>query len=121
LNNSRTRAGKAAAQEAYTAANKKVKKKFREDKRRYVENLATEAEEAAGKGNLKELYDVTKKLSGKFGKPERPVKDKDGNSIPATAKQKQRWIEHFSELLNRPAPTNPPNLEPAEQDLFYYY
>jgi hypothetical protein len=60
---------------------------------------------------------VTKKLSGKFGKPERPIKDKDGNSIPGTAKQKQRWLEHFSELLNRPAPTNPPNLEPAEQDL----
>jgi hypothetical protein len=117
LNSSRTCAGKAAAQEAYKAANKKVKKKIREDKRRFVENLATEAEEAAGKRNLKELYDLTKKMSGKFGKPERPVRDKDGNSIPGTAKQKQRWVEYVSELLNRPAPTNPPNLEPAEQDL----
>ncbi len=29
----------------------------------------------------------------------------------------ERWAEHFEELLNRPAPPNPPDIEPANVDL----
>ena len=32
-------------------------------------------------------------------------------------KQLNRWAEHFYELLNRPAPTNQPDIQPAETDL----
>ena len=28
-----------------------------------------------------------------------------------------RWVEHFEELLNRPLPDEPPDIEPAEEDL----
>ena len=28
-----------------------------------------------------------------------------------------RWTEHFEELLNRPAPENPPTIPEAEKDL----
>lgn len=31
--------------------------------------------------------------------------------------QKLRWAGHFEELLNRPAPLNPVNIQPAESDL----
>ena len=63
---------------------------------------ATETEEAAHQGNLQELYTTIKKLSGKFGKPERPAKDKGGKPIPDEEGQKKRWIEHFEELCNGP-------------------
>ncbi|XP_073714068.1 uncharacterized protein [Misgurnus anguillicaudatus] len=71
LNNSRTRAEKVKAQEVFTAANKEVKKCIRTDKRNYVDGLASEAEEAARNGNMKDLYSITKTLSGKFCKPGR--------------------------------------------------
>ncbi|KAL3872436.1 hypothetical protein ACJMK2_040364 [Sinanodonta woodiana] len=79
--------------------------------------LATEAEEAAHHGNTRDLYATIKKLSGKFAKPERPVKDRNGRAIPDEEGQKNRWVEHFQELLNRPAPANPPDVPPAESDL----
>ena len=38
----------------------------RRDINKYIEDLAQQAEEAAGKNNLKELYLTTKKLTGKL-------------------------------------------------------
>jgi len=114
INNSRTRAAKAAAQVEYTTANKNVKQSVKADKRKFIENLADEAEEASQKGNMKELYDTTKKLTGKYNKADRPIKDKEGNTLTTTEDQTKRWAEHFHELLNRPAPTNPPNIQPAD-------
>ena len=66
---------------------------------------------------MKTLYDITKKLSGKYGHSERPVKDKEGNQLVGEENQRQRWVEHFEDLLNRPSPANPPNIQPAENDL----
>ena len=53
------------------------------------------------------------------------MKDKDGPSISDLKGQKRRWVEHFDELLNRPArhhpppppPPDPPDIQPAESDL----
>ncbi|VDP44373.1 unnamed protein product [Schistosoma margrebowiei] len=66
---------------------------------------------------MKQLYDTTKKLSGKYSKPERPVKDKEGKPITEIQQQRDRWVEYFEELLNRPAPMNPPDIEAAHTDL----
>ena len=117
LNMSRTRTAKAKAQEEYTVADKFVKRSVKQDKRDYIDNLAREAEEAAGQGNLKDLYMVTKKLSGKFQQTDKPVKDKDGNPLTTTEEQLKRWTEHFRELLNRPTPEAPPDIPPAETEL----
>ena len=81
-----------------------------------METLATEAEEAAHQRNTRDLYATIKKLSGKFSKPERPAKDKEGRTIPDEEGQRNRWMEHFEELLNRPAPQEPPNIQPADSD-----
>lgn len=86
-------------------------------RRPFHDSLAAEAENAAWRGDLKELYNITKVLSGKFSKPERPVKSKDGKAIPGDEEQKKRWVEHFEELLNRPTPQNPPVIDPADTDL----
>jgi hypothetical protein len=40
-----------------------------------------EVEKAANLGNMRELYTTIRKLSGKYGKPERPLKDKEGREI----------------------------------------
>ncbi|CAH8650385.1 unnamed protein product [Schistosoma mattheei] len=117
INNSRTRAEKVQAQAEYIEANKQVKRSIRADKKKYVEELATTAEKAAREGNMKQLYDTTKKLAGKYSKPERPVKDKEGKPITEIQQQRNRWVEYFEELLNRPAPMNPPDIEAAHIDL----
>ena len=102
VNSCRTRATKAKACAEYAEANKLVKRSARSDKRKYVDSLAEEAEAAAASNNMRELYDITRKLSGKYSLPERPVKDKEGNSIPGAEQQLNRWAQHFEELLNRP-------------------
>ncbi|VDO59925.1 unnamed protein product [Schistosoma margrebowiei] len=117
INTSRTRAEKAKAQAEYTEVNKQVKRSIRTDKRNYVEDLATMAEKAAREGNMRQLYDITKRLSGNCRKAERPVKSKEGEVITNIEEQRNRWVEHFRELLNRPAPLNPPNIEAAPTDL----
>ena len=60
VNTSRTRSETIRAGEAYTTANRKVKHSIRIDKRKYIEALAAEAEEAAHHGKLRELYKTTK-------------------------------------------------------------
>nr|KAG5697245.1 hypothetical protein BaRGS_028981 [Batillaria attramentaria] len=117
LNTSRTRRAKAKAQKEYTAADREVKRSTRKDKRDYIDNLANQAEEAAGQGNLKDLYQVTKKLVGKFQQTDKPVKDKNGHPLTTTEEQLKRWAEHFRELLNRPIPETPPDIPPAETEL----
>ncbi|CAI2736108.1 unnamed protein product [Schistosoma spindalis] len=66
---------------------------------------------------MRQLYDTTKKLSGNHRKPERPVKSKEGKIITNIEEQRNRWVEHFKELLNRPALLNLPNIEAALTDL----
>ena len=100
LNNSRTRAAKAKAQEEYTAVDREVK-------RSTIDDLARQAETAAGQGNLRNLFLVTKKLTGKFQQTDKPVKDKNGNPLTTTKEQLKQWAEHFRELLNRPTPDSP--------------
>nr|KAG5707370.1 hypothetical protein BaRGS_005337 [Batillaria attramentaria] len=117
LNTSRTRRAKAKAQEEYTAADREVKRSIRKDKRDYIDNLASQAEEAARQGNLKDLYQVTKKLAGKFQQTDKPVKNKNGHPLTTTEEQLKRWAEHFRELLNRPIPETPPDIPPAETEL----
>ena len=117
VNNSKTRATKSKALKEYTEAHRVVKRNIRKDKKMYVDGLAGEAEQAAYSGNMKALYDITKRLSGRNSKPERPVKDKQGKTINRIDQQLNRWAEHFEELLNRPAPQNAPVIEPATVDL----
>ena len=114
LNNSQTRAAKAKAQEEYTAVDGEVKRSVRKDKRDYIGDLARQAETAAGQGNLRDLYLVTKKQTDKFQQTDKLVMDKNGNPLATTKEQLKRWAEHFSELLNHPTPDSPPDIPSAE-------
>ena len=105
------RAAKAKAQEEYTAADREVKRSIKKDNREYIDDLARQAETAAGQGNLGDLYQVTKKLTGKFQQTEKPVKDKNGNPLTTAKEQLKRWVEH------RPTPDSPPHISSAETEL----
>ena len=76
----------------YRCKDKEVKKSMRQDKRKWVDHLAMEAEEAARNGRMKEMYDITKTLSNDKRKTTNAVKDKCGNLI--------------TEILNRPIPND---------------
>ena len=116
-NNSRTKAAKATAQEEYTEANRAIKNSVKTDKANLIEDLAKEAEDASAQENMKQLYDITRKLAGKYKRTDRPIKDKNGNVLTSDEDQLKRWREHFEELLNRPPPQNPPDVTPAEEVL----
>jgi len=47
------------------------------------------------------------KLSDKYSKTERPVKDKEANNLMGTEQMLNRWAENVEELVNRPAPKDP--------------
>jgi hypothetical protein len=72
------------------------------DLRNWIDNLSYQAEEAANKGNLKELFAITRVLSKKQIQRNRPIKNKDGTFLTNTEDQLKRWQEHFSKILNRP-------------------
>ena len=113
VNCSKTRAAKQAAAQLYSEANIDVKKSARRDKRDFVDRLTEEAEAAAGQGNMKALYDTTRKLAGKFQNASRPVKSKNGQTLNTTEEQLGRWAEHFKELLNQVPPPDKANIPPA--------
>ena len=107
INNSRTRAPNEKVQKRYVEANSEVKRYIRTDKRNFVDRMA---EEAAASGNMKQLYDITKKLTGSLDEQNRSV-------LMGADKQLSRWAEYFEELLNRPASANTPDIPEAEEDL----
>ncbi|VDP47227.1 unnamed protein product [Schistosoma margrebowiei] len=111
INNNRTRAEKVKVQTEYMEANKQVKS-IRADEQKYVDGLAATKVKAAT-GNIKQLCDTTKKLVGKYSKPEEAVKNKRGKTITEIREQRNRWEEHFEELSNRSAPLNPPDIQAA--------
>ena len=104
LSKARTRAETSRYQEEYKQKHKEVTKSVKEDKRNYIAELTTEAETAAGQRNIKELYNITRILSGRSMPFEKLVKDTNGTVLTTLEDQKIRWKENFAELLNRPAP-----------------
>ena len=99
----------------YWEANRMVRKSAREDKRHFIYQMTEEAEKAAGQGNMKRLYEITRTLSGKSSNPNKPVKDKDGKIITSDVGQRDRWVQHFQEILNRPPPSSTPDIPPEMQ------
>ena len=115
LNNSRTRAAKAKAQEEYTAVDRAVKKSIKKYKRDYIDDLTRQSEIAAGQ-EMRDLYLVTKKLTSRFQQTDKPVKDKNGNPLTTTKEQLKWWAELFRELLDRPPLTHHQTSHPQRQN-----
>ena len=86
---------------------KEVKQSARKDKRNWLEERAAAAEKATENGRSRELYNITKAIVGERKRQEVGVKNKQGEFKTETQEKLQRWVEHFSEILNRDDPTNP--------------
>ena len=74
VNRSKTRQQKISAQTQYIEINKRVKRSIRKDKRNLINEQAKQTEEAERKGDIKELYNITRKLSQRKYRMNKPVK-----------------------------------------------
>lgn len=87
----------------YSRLNKLVKKSSRTDDNNWALRMASELEEAASKGQQREVWQKIYVISGKKKRQSAAVRDRSGVLIADPHAQKERWKEHFSELLNPPA------------------
>ena len=86
----KTRALKARLSGEHTALNKEVKKSARRDRREHVECMTQDAEDAAGRGDMRELYQITKRLVGKKSTQPQHVLSKDGETLTSPKEQLER-------------------------------
>ena len=84
----------------YSLANKRAKKSCKRDDQNWALRVADEMEHAAAHGQQREVWQRIKALSGKKRKKSTAVRDKSGKMISDPSAQRERWMEHFSELLN---------------------
>jgi hypothetical protein len=96
----KTRQQKIEKYQLYIQLNQQLKKEVQWDKRRWIDNQAQKAEEAAKQGNMIKLCDTVRAL---INKPTmgRPIKSKDGHLLTNEQDQMERWREYFLEILNR--------------------
>ena len=66
INNTRSERMKEKHRSFYSELDKQVKRMRRADKKDYIEKLADEAEEAAGRNDIKTLYKINKQLNNGF-------------------------------------------------------
>ena len=90
-------------QDQYQQKDREVKRQVRVDKRRWTEEIAKEAEQQ----RMKTLYTLTKVLSNERPRQSAAVMDKTGKILNDKESKSRRWLEHFSEVLNRENPSNP--------------
>lgn len=92
-----------SAQTNYNNSEKIVKKLVRKDKRQFYNNIASEAESAAVRGNSRAVYSAIRQLSGEKMRTVSQIKDSSGRPLATTDEQLQRWKEFFE------FPIAPPN------------
>lgn len=80
-----------------------VKKSCTTDDNNWALRIASDLEDAASRGQQREVWQKIKILSNKRSKKSTAVRDKAGKVISDPSAQLKRWKEHFSELLNPPA------------------
>ena len=91
----------------YKEKAREVKRNLQQDRRRWADNLATDAENAFQCGNMKGVYDSTKMLTNSQPRKMDIIKDKGGKLLTSERDTMERWKEHFTEVLNRPEPEIP--------------
>ncbi|KAK6962318.1 craniofacial development protein 2 [Biomphalaria glabrata] len=79
--------------------------------------MTTDAEKAAEQRDMKRLYDITRTLAGRNTSTNKPVKDKHGKIITSDVGQKDRWAEHFQEILNRHLPESIPDIPSTTEEM----
>ena len=91
----------------YKEKDKETKRSITLDKKKWIEDIASKAEEASKKQHMKTLYGLTKTLCNERPRQSNSVMDKRGNLINGKKAEQERWTEYFKEVLNREDPINP--------------
>ena len=89
----------------YSIKDKGIKKSARNDKKAHVENIATKVQTSAEKGEISTVYRLTKQLCSHTQASVSIVKYKEGSPLTTEETQANRWVEHFSKVLNRESVT----------------
>ncbi|XP_072018662.1 uncharacterized protein [Amphiura filiformis] len=79
----------------YRSEDKEVKKSVRRDKREWADDFAYRAEQAAGNGRMKELYDITKTLSNDKGRTSNAVIGQIWEHINRTISKENKMARTF--------------------------
>lgn len=106
IERAKTRGAKALSRQRYSALEREVKRSCRRDKRAWADSLADEGEKAAATGDIRLLYDISRRLSGAKMNTTMPVKDTTGQLLTDPTDQLKRWFEHFEQLFQ--VSTRPP-------------
>lgn len=85
----------------YSTLEREVKRLAKRDQQRWTNNMADQAQRAAGMNNMGLLYETTRKLSN-CTRRSVPVKNKNGDILTNSADQLQRWLEYFNEVFRVP-------------------
>ena len=104
IGDSRSERLKNKARIDYREKDKEVKRSLRKDKRDWINGVAQEAEDAASQGQMKGVYEATRRLCNEGPRKTGMVKNKEGKLLTEEGEVKARWQEHFKEVLNRPVP-----------------
>ncbi|XP_062620030.1 uncharacterized protein LOC134281605 [Saccostrea cucullata] len=91
--------------EEYKTKDKAVKRSARGDKRKNLEDVANQAENAANTNRLNKVYQLTKQLCGRRRNRTSGIRSKNGDLIFEDGKILERWKEHFGEVPNVPTET----------------
>ena len=65
-----------------------------------VSEIAEQAEQYSQEKNHREFYATLNEVYGPKIKSSHPVRSKGGVQLTTSDEIKERWVEHFSELLN---------------------
>ncbi|XP_052225062.1 craniofacial development protein 2-like [Dreissena polymorpha] len=101
----------------YATLDRDVKTHSKADKRKFIDNLATEAEDAAARQEPQDmgtLYRITMILTGGLTSTEVPVKNLQGEIVSTDVEKVSCWEEHFERVLNRADPSTEAVIAPVE-------
>ncbi|KAK0150527.1 Craniofacial development protein 2 [Merluccius polli] len=92
--------------EEYRRLDREVKKSCRNDKRRWLEEKAREAQEAAEKNNTKTLYRIVRELTSSRSSSGVPTRSKDGRALLTDEEQEARCLRSILRISWRDHITN---------------
>ena len=100
----------------YQESKATAQREIRRMKNEWWEKMATEAQAAADRKDTKTFYSYVNAVFGPSQTNFAPVRSKDGKTLLKDIKSIQnRWVEHYSELLNRPSSVDHTIIDQVEQ------
>ena len=114
LESTRSERVKQRIREQYKGKDREVKRSAREDKRRWLNEMAGDAERAAENERTGELHRIVKTLTGEKRKVNTVVNDKNGRPTNEGRERLKIWKEHFDAVLNKDPPERP--IQPHEME-----